>query len=182
MQEFLQYTILGLVIGGVYGIAASGLVVTYTTSGIFNFAHGAIAMLGAFTYWQLRWGWGWPAPLALLIVLGVLAPAMGAILYQAIMKNLRGTSEVTKIVVPVGVMLGLLALATWIWNPTPRVARIFPKFFDPVRTVWNLRSSARTGFVSWPGIPADRIRPELRTRGSETLEPIDLELPNPAEW
>ena len=45
MQQFLQYTILGLVVGGVYVIAASGLVVTYTTSGIFNFAHGAIAML-----------------------------------------------------------------------------------------------------------------------------------------
>jgi branched-subunit amino acid ABC-type transport system permease component len=131
VQQFLQFTILGLVIGSVYGIAASGLVVTYTTSGIFNFAHGAIAMLGAFTYWQLRFGWGWSAPLALLVVLGVFAPLMGAVLYQVIMKNLRGTSEVTKIIVPVGVMLGLLALATWIWNPTPRVPRLFPKFFGP---------------------------------------------------
>ncbi len=129
MQQFLQFTILGLVIGSVYGIAASGLVVTYTTSGIFNFAHGAIAMIGAFTYWQIRFGWGWPAPIAMLVVLGILAPAMGAVLYQVIMKNLRGTSEVTKIIVPVGVMLGLLALATWIWNPTPRVPRLFPKFF-----------------------------------------------------
>ena len=129
MQQFLQFTILGLVIGSVYGIAASGLVVTYTTSGIFNFAHGAIAMIGAFTYWQVRFGWGWPAPIAMIVVLGILAPAMGAVLYQAIMKNLRGTSEVTKIIVPVGVMLGLLALATWIWNPTPRVPRLFPKFF-----------------------------------------------------
>ena len=78
MDTFLQYTILGLVTGGVYGIAASGLVVTYTTSGIFNFAHGAVAMLAAFTYWQLRFGWGWPAPIALLVVLGVLAPLLGA--------------------------------------------------------------------------------------------------------
>ena len=101
MEQFLQYTILGLVIGGVYGIAASGLVVTYTTSGIFNFAHGAIAMLAAFTYWQLRFGWGWPAPLALLVVLGVLAPLLGALLYRVVMRGLRGTSEVTKIVVPV---------------------------------------------------------------------------------
>ena len=129
MQQFLQFTILGLVIGSVYGIAASGLVVTYTTSGIFNFAHGAIAMIGAFTYWQVRFGWGWPAPIAMVVVLGIIAPAMGAVLYQVIMKNLRGTSEVTKIIVPVGVMLGLLALATWIWNPTPRVPRLFPKFF-----------------------------------------------------
>ena len=129
MQTFVQYTILGLVVGGVYFIAASGLVVTYTTSGIFNFAQGAIAMRAAFTYWLVRWGWGWPAPLALLVVLGVLAPGLGAVLYIVVMKNLRGTSEVTKIIVPVGVMLGFLALATWIWNPTPRTPRLFYKFF-----------------------------------------------------
>ncbi len=128
-SKFLQYTILGLVVGGVYFIAASGLVVTYTTSGIFNFAQGAIAMLSAFMYWQVRWGWGWPAPLALLLVLGVMAPLLGAVLYQVVMKNLRGTSEVTKIIVPVGVMLGFLALATWIWNPTPSTPRLFYKFF-----------------------------------------------------
>ena len=50
MHLFLTYTILGLVTGAVYGIAASGLVLTYTTSGIFNFAQGAMAMLAAFTY------------------------------------------------------------------------------------------------------------------------------------
>ena len=66
MHLFLTYTILGLVIGAVYGIAASGLVLTYTTSGIFNFAQGAMAMLAAFTYWQFRYGWNWPAPLALV--------------------------------------------------------------------------------------------------------------------
>ena len=129
MQTFLQYTILGLALGGSYFIAASGLVVTYTTSGIFNFAQGAIAMLAVFTYWQFRWGWGWPAPLALLMVLGVLAPLLGALLYQVVMKNLRGTSEVTKIIVSIGVMLGFQALATWIWSPTSSTPRVFQKFF-----------------------------------------------------
>ena len=129
MQTFLQYTILGLALGGSYFIAASGLVVTYTTSGIFNFAQGAIAMLAVFTYWQLRWGWSWPAPLALITVLFILAPLLGAVLYQVVMKNLRGTSEVTKIIVSVGVMLGFLALATWVWNPTSSTPRQFQKFF-----------------------------------------------------
>jgi branched-subunit amino acid ABC-type transport system permease component len=135
MGNFLQYTILGLVTGSVYGIAASGLVVTYTTSGIFNFAHGAVAMLGAFTYWQLRFGWGWPAPLALLVVLGVLAPLLGALLYGVVMRGLRGTAEVTRIVVPVSVMLGFLALSTWIWDPTPRAPRLFLMFFGADRTI-----------------------------------------------
>ena len=135
METFLQYTILGLVTGGVYGIAASGLVVTYTTSGIFNFAHGAIAMLAAFVYWQVRFDWGWPAPVALVVVLGVLAPLLGALLYVVLMRGLRGTSEVTRIVVPVSVMLGFLALATWIWDPTPSTPRLFLLFFGADNTV-----------------------------------------------
>jgi branched-chain amino acid transport system permease protein len=129
VDNFLQYTVLGLVIGGVYGIAAAGLVVTYTTSGIFNFAHGAIAMLAAFSYWQLRFGWHWPAPIALVVVLGVMAPALGAVLYGVVMRGLRGTAEVTRIIVPVSVMLGFLALSIWVWDPTPRTPRLFFKFF-----------------------------------------------------
>ena len=126
MHLFLTYTILGLVTGAVYGIAASGLVLTYTTSGIFNFAQGAMAMLAAFTYWQLRFGWNWPAPLALLMVLAVLAPLLGAALYVGIMRGLRETADITKIVVTIGIMLGLIALAQWIWNPgVPRTDELF---------------------------------------------------------
>ena len=126
MHLFLTYTILGLVTGAVYGIAASGLVLTYTTSGIFNFAQGAMAMLAAFTYWQFRYGWNWPAPLALFVVIVVLAPLVGMILYGGIMRGLRETAEVTKIVVTIGIMLGLIALAQWIWSPgVPRTDGLF---------------------------------------------------------
>jgi branched-chain amino acid transport system permease protein len=135
VDTFLQYTIIGLVTGGVYGIAASGLVVTYTTSGIFNFAHGAVAMLASFTYWQMRFGWGWPAPVALFVVLVVLAPLLGAALYGIVMRGLRNVSEVARIVVPVSVMLGFLALSTWVWDPTPRTPRLFPLFFGADSTV-----------------------------------------------
>ena len=37
----LQYVIAGLVLGGIYAIAASGLVVTYQSAGILNFACSA---------------------------------------------------------------------------------------------------------------------------------------------
>lgn len=117
MHLFLTYTIFGLVLGGVYAIAASGLVLTYNTSGIFNFAHGAEAMLGAFVYWEVRYGWGVPAPLALIIVLGLFGPAMGGVLYLLIMRGLRDTAEVTKVVVTVALMLGMLYLSEWFWNP-----------------------------------------------------------------
>lgn len=126
MDTFVTFTILGLVLGSVYAIAASGLVLTYNTSGIFNFAHGAQAMLGAFVYWQLTIGWGVPTPLALLIVLGVFGPLMGLGLYFLIMRGLRDTAEVTKIVVTVSIMLGMLFLSQWFWHAEdPRTLRMF---------------------------------------------------------
>ncbi|MFA1548230.1 branched-chain amino acid ABC transporter permease [Actinomadura chokoriensis] len=117
MTTFLTYTILGLVLGSVYSIAASGLVLTYNTSGIFNFAHGAQAMFGTFLYWHFTERWGWPVWLALIVVIGLVGPAMGAALHAAIMKGLRGTADVTKIIVTVAVLLGTVYLAQWIWNP-----------------------------------------------------------------
>ena len=133
MHLFLIYTIFGLVLGGVYGIAASGLVLTYNTSGIFNFAHGAEAMLGAFMYWEFRVNLHWPAPLALIAVLGVFGPLMGGLLYLLIMRGLRETAEVTKVVVTVALMLGMLYLSTWVWNPT--TPRTVDPFFGPTSGV-----------------------------------------------
>ncbi|WP_127782366.1 ABC transporter permease [Rhodococcus sp. X156] len=127
MNAFVTFTILGLVLGAVYAIAASGLVLTYNTSGIFNFAHGAQAMLGAFCYWQLRSGWGLPTPVALLITLGVIGPLMGWGLYLFIMKGLRNTAEVTKIVVTVSILLGAIYLSHWFWDP--KDSRSSEKFF-----------------------------------------------------
>ena len=58
------YTISGLTTAGIYAITASGLTLTYVTTGIFNFAHGATGAFAAFAYWQMRFAWGWPAPIS----------------------------------------------------------------------------------------------------------------------
>jgi branched-chain amino acid transport system permease protein len=142
MHLFFTYTIFGLVLGGVYAIAASGLVLTYNTSGIFNFAHGAEAMLGAFVYWEVRYSWNWPTPLALIAVLGIFAPLMGWVLYVGIMRGLRDTAEVAKVVVTIALMLGMLYLSDWFWNPiTPRTIQ---PFFGPTSSVKILGASVTT--------------------------------------
>lgn len=117
MDQFLIFTIVGLSLAAIYAVIASGLVLTYTTTGIFNFAHGAIAMLAAFAYWQLRFAWGWPAPVALVVVIGVLGPAFGLLLERMIMRGLSGTSEATKLVVSISLLVGLIGLANIIWDP-----------------------------------------------------------------
>ena len=127
MEQFLQFTVVGLVTAAIYAVLASGLVVTYTTSGIFNFAHGATAMMAAFTYWQLSVKWDVPVLASVALILFVLAPAFGLFLDVVIMRGLEGTSEVIKTVVTVGVLFGLIALAQIIWGPN--VNRIVEPFF-----------------------------------------------------
>ena len=102
MRDYFPYLIFGIQAAAIYAIAASGLVVTYTTSGIFNFAHGAMGMLAAFTYWELRINRGWPAPLALIAVIFVLAPLAGALIERFLMRGLEGVSQATSLVVTIG--------------------------------------------------------------------------------
>ncbi len=54
MDTFLLYFVTGLVTGAVYGLAATGLVLTYKTTGIFNFAYGSIAAMGVFVFYWLN--------------------------------------------------------------------------------------------------------------------------------
>ncbi len=127
MDKVISFTILGIVTGAVYAVAASGLVVTYATSGIFNIAHGAIGMLMAFTYWELVVNHGWPAWLALILVIVILAPLLGAVIERVLMRGLRNASVATSLTVTVGLMVGLIGLAQNIWDP--QEARALPEFF-----------------------------------------------------
>lgn len=131
MEKFLIFTIVGLSLAAIYAVISSGLVLTYTTTGIFNFAHGAIGMLAAFAYWQLRFDWGWPAPIALIVVLFVLAPAFGLLLERVIMRGLVATSEATKLVVSISLLVAMIGLANLIW--TPGQSRPMSTFFQGER-------------------------------------------------
>lgn len=129
MGNFLTYTILGLVVGCLYALSATGLVVTYMTSGVFNFAHGAIGMVAAFSYWQLTQGWHWPPLVALAAVLLVGAPLFGAVIEKALIRPLQGASLEANLVVTVGLMVLLIGVANLAWNPAT-TTRTLPLFFQ----------------------------------------------------
>ena len=89
MSSLLTYAVVGIATGCIYSLTAMGLVVTYQTSGIFNFAHGAIGMIMAFAFWELTVQDGWPPWLALLVVLLVLAPLCGIVLERFLLRGLQ---------------------------------------------------------------------------------------------
>jgi branched-chain amino acid transport system permease protein len=129
MQDFLAYTVLGICLGSVYAIAATGLVVTYSTSGVFNVAHGSVATFCALIYWQLRWDWDVNPLVSIIFTVGVAAPLIGVLLELLVVRGLRGTSEVTRLVTPIAVLIGLNGLAVWIWFRNDQRAVVPKKFF-----------------------------------------------------
>jgi branched-chain amino acid transport system permease protein len=124
VDSVLSTLIVGISVGSIYAIAASGIVVTYTTSGIFNFAQGAIGMFMAFVYWQLRVDWGIPAPLSLILTILVIAPLLGAGIERLLMRRLTTASLVVQLVVTVGLMFFIMGLAVTIWDPTSETRSI----------------------------------------------------------
>jgi branched-chain amino acid transport system permease protein len=107
---FLQFTLIGVSLGCVYAVVASGLVITYTTTGVFNFAHGAVGMICAFSYQALRVDAGLPSPLAILLVVGLLAPAIGLV-FELIMRGFRSAPAGTSLVVTIALTVLLIGVA-----------------------------------------------------------------------
>jgi len=118
VSDFLQYTVFGIMLGAGYAIAATGLVVTYTTSGVFNFAQGAVGMVAAFCYWELVSAHNVPVLLSLLIILVLGASVSGALVERVLMRRLHGASSERPVMVTLGLMVILTGVATLVWSPT----------------------------------------------------------------
>jgi branched-chain amino acid transport system permease protein len=117
-QNIATFLVVGISLGGIYAITAGGLVVTYATTGIFNFAHGAIGCFLAFCYWELRVNRHWAALPALIVVIFVIAPLLGLLLDKLLMRRLRNAPLVVQLMVTVGLMLSFMGITTTIWKPT----------------------------------------------------------------
>jgi branched-chain amino acid transport system permease protein len=133
VQEFLQFVVVGVVAGAIYFVTASGLVVTYATSGVFNFAHGALGMVAAFSYWALHEALGWPAVPSLLVVVLIGGPAAGALLERLLMRRLQGAPTLSTIGVTIGLLLALVGVASFLWPQTE--TRVVSGFFGPTSAV-----------------------------------------------
>jgi len=127
VNEFISFVVVGIVTGSIYAVTASGLVVTYNATGVFNFAHGSVGMFLAYLYWQLWQGWGWNPVLSLVVVLLVVAPAFALLIERVLMRPLYGATLNTMIVVTLGLFLVLYGTTSTIWNQT--TTRDLPNWF-----------------------------------------------------
>ena len=87
------------------------MVLTYQTSGIFNFAHGAVAFVTAYFFYQLNTGQGVPVVPAAILSVVVFAPLLGLALDRILLRRLATAPVYARIVGTVGLLIALPALA-----------------------------------------------------------------------
>jgi len=107
----LQYVLAGLALGSIYAIASAGLVVTFVSAGVLNFAFGSMAYVVARFYYWLNSQHGWSTTAAGAASLLVVAPLMGVVLYSVLFRFIRGKSTLIKLVTTIGLSVALPPIA-----------------------------------------------------------------------
>jgi ABC-type branched-subunit amino acid transport system ATPase component/ABC-type branched-subunit amino acid transport system permease subunit len=143
VTDHLNFMLLGMGNGAVFAALAVALVMMYRSSGVLNFATGALALHAAYTYAFLRKGeflvivpglpktvdvggpWSlWPA---LLLTVAIEA-VVGMLIYLVVFRPLRNRAPVAKAVASLGVMALFVALiAERAGQEQVLVAPIFPR-------------------------------------------------------
>ena len=118
-----QQLILGLLVGGLYGLAAAGLSLTFGVLRILNVAHGELLMLGGygtfwlFTLWRID-------PFVSLLGVGPAMFALGMVLYTVLFRFIVKAQEEERIknslLIGFGLTLVLHALAIRLWTADER--------------------------------------------------------------
>jgi branched-chain amino acid transport system permease protein len=125
VSSYIAFFIFGLYSGAAYAIMASGLVLTYSTTRVFNIAHGAFGMLLSFIFWDFSVRQGLNTWLALALVLLVVAPAIGWFIARFVARGLGEAPVSVSLVVTVALLVGCLGVAQFVYKPEVRTLQPF---------------------------------------------------------
>jgi ABC-type branched-subunit amino acid transport system ATPase component/branched-subunit amino acid ABC-type transport system permease component len=160
VSQYLTYIIAGLAGGAIYGLAGSGFVLTYKTSGIFNFAFPALATVAAYVFYflhldkiYLNIGLSWPVTVVIAVL--ILGPIMG-LLMEVVGRWMAAVAVPIQVGTTIGLALGIQgAFGLFYQNANPNFAQFLPtSHFTVLRTgiTWAQLILFLVGLVSVSGL------------------------------
>lgn len=118
MSDIVMLAAAGLSLGAMYALVALGFAVIYRASRVFNFAHGELLGVGAFSMASLvDSGVPWPAALAIAMVV---TGAVAATVERTVVRPMIGRPVFVTIILTLFVALLLRALMIVLWGVQPR--------------------------------------------------------------
>jgi branched-chain amino acid transport system permease protein len=127
MTQLIQTVLLGLLVGAVYALLASGLTLIFGVLHVINIAHGAFLILAAFVTYSLWSGVG----LDPLVAIAITTPAMfafGWVLYLGAIRRIRGAPVAASVLLTFSLALIIEGLMGVIWGNTSTSIR--PSYFS----------------------------------------------------
>ncbi len=106
MRDALPFVVIGIASGSLFGLAGVGLVLTFKSTGVFNLAHGAVAAVAAYAFYDLHEDAGLPWPLAMAITV-VVVGVVGGLLVDRVAGAVSQARPILAIVATVGLLLAI---------------------------------------------------------------------------
>jgi branched-chain amino acid transport system permease protein len=135
MTKLVEAIILGLLIGGVYALMASGLTLIFGVMNVINVAHGAFLILSAFLTYSIWTGTG----LDPLLAIAITTPAMfgfGWLLYSGAIVRIRAAPAAASVLLTFALALVLEGVMGLVWGNTSHAVR--PPYFNQSFTAGEL--------------------------------------------
>jgi branched-chain amino acid transport system permease protein len=127
MTELLQALILGLLVGGVYALLASGLTLIFGVMNVINVAHGVFLIIAAFLTWQL-WDWTGLDPLLAIFITTPIMFGLGWLLYTTTIRPIRSAPPSSSVLLTFSLALVFEGILGLVFGNTSHAVRT--SYFD----------------------------------------------------
>ena len=135
MEQLVQNLILGLLLGGVYALVASGLTLIFGVMRVINIAHGAFLILAAFISYTL-WSELSIDPLLSILITTPVIFGIGWVVYRLAVAPIRTAPMASTVLLTFGLALILEAVMGFVWGNNSTAIR--PSYADESFVVGDL--------------------------------------------
>jgi ABC-type branched-subunit amino acid transport system ATPase component/branched-subunit amino acid ABC-type transport system permease component len=123
MSEFIRFAVFGLGTGGLYALLGLGIITGFRSSGVINFSHGAVALVAAYIYYNIRSDGG---SAAVAVIAGILSSViLGLLIYFLVIRPLTAASALAKGIALLAVLVVLESLITLHYGSTAVISQPF---------------------------------------------------------
>jgi branched-chain amino acid transport system permease protein len=136
LTGFIQTIVLGLLTGGVYALAASGLTLVFGVMNVINVAHGALLILSAYLTWVV-WRETGLDPLVIAVLTTPVMFAFGWVIYWVAVRRVRAAGASMTVLLTFAIALMIEGALGRIWKGVFRA--VTPSYFNEAIKLGDIR-------------------------------------------
>lgn len=127
MAHLIEAIVLGLLLGGIYALAASGLTLVFGVMGIINVTQGAFLVLAAYITWLL-WSHLGIDPIVLTVLTIPIMFAVGWVVHELVIRRIRNAPRAVTVLATFALALVIVGILTMLF--TNNFRSVTPSYYN----------------------------------------------------